>query len=58
MAVDRAVGRALMASLGPDFEERLAKVPLHLGPSGVDPFGLDPEWTKFALAGAAFLHRR
>lgn len=58
MAVDRAVTRALMASLGPDFEERIAKVPLHLGPSGVDPFGLDPEWTKFALAGAAYLHRR
>ena len=58
LAVDRAVTRAMMASLGPDFEERLATVPLHLGPSGVDPFGLDPEWTKFALAGAAFLHKR
>jgi 1-acyl-sn-glycerol-3-phosphate acyltransferase len=55
---DAAVQRALRAALGPDFEARLAKVPLNLGPSGVDPFGLDPEWVKFALAGAAFMHRR
>ncbi len=36
----------------------MARVPLHLGESGVDPFGLDPEWVKYALAGAAFMHRR
>ncbi|CAN5613362.1 hypothetical protein BH09MYX1_BH09MYX1_63070 [soil metagenome] len=53
-----AKGRALRSALGPDFERRIAQVPLHLGASGVDPFGLDPEWTKYALAGAAFLHRK
>ena len=50
--------RALTASLGTDFEARLSRVPRRLGEGGVDPFGLDPEWTKYALAGAAFLHRR
>lgn len=53
-----ALDRALRAALGPDFEARIEAVPLHLGSSGVDPFGLDPEWTKYALAGAAILHRR
>ncbi len=55
---DRAVDRSLTHMLGEDFERRLARVPLNLGESGVDPFGLDPQWTKFALAGAAYLHRR
>jgi 1-acyl-sn-glycerol-3-phosphate acyltransferase len=44
--------------LGEDFAARLDRVPLNLGPSGVDPFGLDPQWTKFALAAIAYLHRR
>lgn len=41
-----------------DFHARLARVPVSLGQSGVDPFGFDPEWARFALAGAAFLHRK
>jgi 1-acyl-sn-glycerol-3-phosphate acyltransferase len=57
-AVDRAVGRRLAVMLGEEFEERLARVPLNLGQAGVDPFGLDPQWTKYALAVAAWLHRR
>ncbi len=44
--------------LGEDFNRRLARVPLSLTSQGVDPFGLDPQWTKWALASAAFLHRR
>lgn len=55
---DRAVDRSLTRLLGEEFERRVARVPLNLGPSGVDAFGLDPEWTKYALAGAAWLHRR
>ena len=43
--------------LGEEFNERLARVPLALSSSGVDPFGLDPQWTKWALASVAFLHR-
>ena len=41
-----------------EFNTRLARVPTSLGPAGVDPFGLDPNWVKYALASAAFLHRR
>ncbi len=43
--------------LGPDFHDRLARVPMRLGASGVDPFGFDPEVAKYALIVAAFLHR-
>ena len=43
--------------LGPDFAERLARVPMRLGPSGVDPFGFDPDVFKYALVVAAFFHR-
>jgi len=44
--------------LGRDFEERLRRVPIPMGgEGGVDPFGLDPAWAKYAVAGAAFFHR-
>lgn len=43
--------------LGPDFHDRIARVPMRLGPSGVDPFGFDPEVAKYALIVAAFFHR-
>jgi 1-acyl-sn-glycerol-3-phosphate acyltransferase len=43
--------------LGEEFNERLSRVPVHVGPAGVDPFGLDPQWAKYALASTAFLHR-
>jgi 1-acyl-sn-glycerol-3-phosphate acyltransferase len=43
--------------LGPDFHDRLARVPTRLGPSGVDSFGFDPEVAKYALIVAAFFHR-
>ncbi len=49
-----ALARAL---LGPDFHDRLARVPMRLGPSGVDSFGFDPEVAKYALIVAAFFHR-
>ena len=49
----------MTGKLGEEFNERLARVPTHLGAStGIDPFGLDPQWTKYALASAAFLHRK
>ena len=44
--------------LGRDFDERMQRVSEQVGPGGVDPFGLDPDWVKYALAGAAFLHRK
>jgi 1-acyl-sn-glycerol-3-phosphate acyltransferase len=45
------------ALLGPDFNDRLARVPMRLGPTGVDPFGFDPEVAKYAMIVAAFFHR-
>src|SRR5258708_39976278 len=45
------------ALLGPDFHDRLARVPTRLGAGGVDPFGFDPEVAKYALIVAAFFHR-
>ena len=58
--VDSAVGSVdewMTSKLGEEFNARLARVPLNLTPTGVDPFGLDPQWTKYALAAVAFLHR-
>lgn len=43
--------------LGEEFNARLARVPLNLTTTGVDAFGMDPQWTKYALASAAVLHR-
>lgn len=47
----------MTARLGEEFSARLARVPVHLGETGVDPFGFDPEWAKYALSVVAFLHR-
>ncbi|HEU4539299.1 MAG TPA: lysophospholipid acyltransferase family protein [Polyangiaceae bacterium] len=44
--------------IGQQIEARLARVPVHAGPGGVDPFGLDLEWGKYVLAAVAFLHRK
>lgn len=55
---ERAFSSSVSDMLGEDFDARLARVPLSLGASGIDPFGLDPEWTKWALGSAAFLHRK
>ena len=43
--------------LGRDFEDRLERVTLAMGSGGVDPFGLDPAWAKYAVGVAAFFHR-
>jgi 1-acyl-sn-glycerol-3-phosphate acyltransferase len=47
----------MTSKLGEEFNERLARVPLNLTATGVDPFGLDPQWTKYTLATVALLHR-
>lgn len=43
--------------LGRDFEDRLRRVSMGMGSNGVDPFGLDPAWAKYAVGVAAFFHR-
>lgn len=43
--------------LGRDFEDRLERVTMAMGSGGVDPFGLDPAWAKYAVGVAAFFHR-
>jgi 1-acyl-sn-glycerol-3-phosphate acyltransferase len=45
------------AALGPDFEERLRRVNIAAAGSGVDPFGLDPAWAKYAVGTAAVFYR-
>jgi 1-acyl-sn-glycerol-3-phosphate acyltransferase len=57
-AADHGVDDTLSRLLGETFADRLARVPLALGPAGVDPFGLDPQWAKYALLLVAMLHRK
>ena len=52
-----ALDDAAVWMLGKDFEERLERVAATLGPGRMDPFGLDLETAKYAVAAAAFLHR-
>jgi 1-acyl-sn-glycerol-3-phosphate acyltransferase len=48
---------AASSLLGEDFEDRIAAVRANVGTQGLDPFGLDPEWAKWAVATSAVLHR-
>ncbi|HVJ91127.1 MAG TPA: lysophospholipid acyltransferase family protein [Labilithrix sp.] len=52
-----SVDEWLTTKLGEEFSARLSRVPLNLTKTGVDPFGMDPQWAKYALASIAFLHR-
>lgn len=45
------------SALGPDFEDRLRRVNIASSSHGVDPFGLDPQWAKYALGTASFFYR-
>ncbi len=53
-----AVDAWMTSLLDEDFSQRLGRVPIALTSQGTDRFGLDPQWAKWALASAAFLHRR
>jgi 1-acyl-sn-glycerol-3-phosphate acyltransferase len=57
-AAEHTLDETLERLLGEELHARLARVPMALGCSGVDPFGLDPEWAKFALTTVGLLHRR
>ncbi|MGD0679332.1 MAG: lysophospholipid acyltransferase family protein [Polyangiaceae bacterium] len=56
-AAQRALGSSFERVLGESFEARLARVPLALGSTGVDPFGLDPKWARHIFASVALLYR-
>lgn len=56
-AARHALDEVTIRLLGRDFEDRLKRVPLPISENGVDPFGLDPEWAKYAVGIAAFFHR-
>jgi 1-acyl-sn-glycerol-3-phosphate acyltransferase len=44
--------------VGQDLDARIAGIRTHLNEVGHDPFGFDPETSRYALAVAALLHRR
>jgi len=56
-AARRAFDDLSIRLLGRDFEDRLRRVPMPMATGGVDPFGLDPAWAKYAVGVAAFFHR-
>lgn len=56
-AIRSALDEATIRMLGRDFEERMRRVPIPMASDGVDPFGLDPQWAKYAVSVAAFFHR-
>lgn len=56
-AVQHAFDDFTIRLLGRDFEDRLRRVPMPMASGGVDPFGLDPDWAKYAIGVAAFFHR-
>lgn len=53
----RVVDELAVRTLGPDFEERIDRVRARYEGMGGDPFGLDPDFTKYVSMGAAVLHR-
>jgi 1-acyl-sn-glycerol-3-phosphate acyltransferase len=57
-AAEHGVDEALRHLLHESYGDRLARVPLALGPSGVDPFGLDPHWARYVYLTVALLHRK
>jgi 1-acyl-sn-glycerol-3-phosphate acyltransferase len=57
-AADDAIDEQLRRVLGESYANRMGRVPLSLGSSGVDPFGLDPEWMKYVILAIATMHRK
>ncbi len=57
-AAELAVDETLERLLGESYAARVARMPLHLGDAGVDPFGFDPQFAKYALLWVAWMHRK
>ncbi|KAK4044926.1 hypothetical protein OUZ56_032332 [Daphnia magna] len=52
-----AIDDFVSARMGEEFNARLDRVPTTFGEGSTDPFGLDREWVKYAIASVAVLHR-
>ena len=57
-AAEDAVEAGLRRVLGESFADKMSRVPLRLGPTGIDAFGLDPHWARPAFLAVALLHRK
>ena len=57
-AAAEAFVKAMESSLDEPISERIAAIDVEANEVGFDPFGFDPETSRVALAGAAYLHRR
>jgi 1-acyl-sn-glycerol-3-phosphate acyltransferase len=53
----KVVDDLALRALGPDFEERAARVRARYEAMGGDPFGFDPDFTKYAAMLSAVFHR-
>lgn len=53
----RVVDELALRSLGPDFEERVERIRARYDKMGGDPFGLDPDFTKYVAVFASVMHR-
>jgi 1-acyl-sn-glycerol-3-phosphate acyltransferase len=53
----RVVDQLAVRTLGPDFGERFERVRARYDAMGGDPFGLDPDFTKYVAMSAAVFHR-
>lgn len=54
----RVVNDMAAATLGHDFEQRAQHIRDHYARLGDDPFGLDPDFTRYGAMATAFMHRR
>lgn len=52
-----AIDLLALRILGPDFEQRARRVPVHIAPGRIDPFGFDLDTAKRVIAACAFFHR-
>src|SRR5258707_13496800 len=52
-----AIRGVASAVLGEELERRLDQVSRQLAPDGVDPFGWDPDYARYVIAGATMLSR-
>jgi 1-acyl-sn-glycerol-3-phosphate acyltransferase len=54
----RAASDLAATTLGRDFEQRAEHIRNHYARLGDDPFGLDPDFTRYGAMATAFMHRR